>query len=312
MTAPAMHQPVLLSEAVAALAIRPAGQYLDATFGRGGHAAAILAALNEQGRLIALDRDPNAIAAGRQRYPDDARLVLRQANFADLGQQGENLGLGGKLAGILLDLGVSSPQLDNPERGFGFRQDGPLDMRMDPACGPSAADWLAQASETEIARILKELGEERYARRIARNLVNARRERPINRTQQLAELIAAAVPTRELHKHPATRSFQAIRIHINQELAALASALQAALTLLEPGGRLVVISFHSLEDRLVKRFIRQESQVPALPRKLPVTHTQAPAPRLRPVGKPQFPSATECELNPRARSACLRIAERSA
>lgn len=312
MTAPATHQPVLLSEAVAALAIRPAGQYLDATFGRGGHAAAILAALNEQGRLIALDRDPNAIAAGRQRYPDDARLVLRQANFAELGQHGESMGLGGKLAGILLDLGVSSPQLDNPERGFGFRQDGPLDMRMDPACGPSAADWLAQASETEIARILKELGEERYARRIARNLVNARRERPINRTQQLAELIAAAVPTRELHKHPATRSFQAIRMHINQELAALASALQAALTLLEPGGRLVVISFHSLEDRLVKRFIRQESQVPALPRKLPVTDSQAPTPHLRAVGKPQFPSEAETALNPRARSACLRIAERRA
>ena len=304
-----MHRPVLLHEVLDALAVRPDGIYLDGTFGRGGHAAAILDRLDATGRLYAMDKDPEAVRVARERFGQDARFHMQRGTFAMLGQLAREQGITGRVSGVLLDLGVSSPQLDDPARGFSFLRDGPLDMRMDPDSGLSAADWLAQAGEAEIVRVLQEYGEERFARRIAQAIVRAREEHPLRTTQQLAALIAAAVPTRERHKNPATRSFQALRIQVNQELQDLALALEQVVDLLEPRGRLAVISFHSLEDRMVKRFLRRESRGEELPLDLPVTGGPAPG-RLRLIGKAVRAGAEEIAANPRARSAVLRIAER--
>lgn len=309
MTPSHAHRPVLLEEALDGLAVLPDGIYIDGTFGRGGHAAAILGRLGPAGRLYAVDKDPDAVRVAQERFGRDARFQIRRGTFAMLGQLAREEGVAGRVSGILLDLGVSSPQLDDAARGFSFLKDGPLDMRMDPDSGLSAAQWLAQADEAEIARVLQEYGEERFARRIARAIVQTRGERPIVTTQQLAELIAQAVPTRERHKNPATRSFQALRIQVNRELQDLEAALEQALDALAIGGRLCVISFHSLEDRIVKRFMRRESRGEMLPPDLPVTGGPAPG-RLRLVGKAVRPGARELEVNPRARSAVLRVAER--
>ncbi|WP_110668386.1 16S rRNA (cytosine(1402)-N(4))-methyltransferase RsmH [Salinicola halophilus] len=304
------HTSVLLDGAVDALVRDPSGRYLDGTFGRGGHTRAILERLDADGRLLALDRDPAALAAGGD--IDDARLSLRRGVFAELDRHAEETGLLGRLDGVLLDVGVSSPQLDDPERGFSFLRDGPLDMRMDPESGIGAAQWLARTGADEMARVFKTYGEERFAKRIARALVSARQEAPIERTHQLAEIVKAAHPAWEKHKHPATRVFQAIRIHLNDELGQLERALDAALNALAPGGRLVVISFHSLEDRLVKRFIRDQSRGDThLPRGMPIREDQLNK-RLKPVGKALRPDEHEVEINPRARSAVMRIAEKLA
>lgn len=303
------HRPVLLEETLEALRVHSEGRYVDGTFGRGGHAAAILERLGPKGRLLVMDRDPAAIAAAQAQFGTEGRITIKRGSFAMLRQEVTQLDWLGRVDGVLLDLGVSSPQLDDPARGFSFRADGPLDMRMDPEAGESAADWLARADEGEIARVLKVYGEERYARRIARALVKARAEAPIRSTGRLAELIAAAVPGREPGKDPATRSFQAIRIHINGELDALAACLPQLTDLLAPGGRLAIISFHSLEDRLVKRFIREQARGDDFPPDLPVTAAQL-RPRLRAVGKARHASEAELAGNPRARSAVLRVAER--
>jgi len=298
---------VLLDEAVAALEIRADGAYLDCTFGRGGHSRAILARLTEQGRLFAIDKDPQAIAAGMRDLGGDARFSIAQGSFADLGRLARDWGVEGCLDGVLFDLGVSSPQLDDPERGFSFMEDGPLDMRMDPTQGVSAAEWLAGATERDISQVLWEFGEERHARRIARSIVMARQREPLKRTSQLAALIEAAVGRRE-RKHPATRCFQAIRIWINKELADLALGLEAAIEQLRPGGRLVAISFHSLEDRLVKRTFQEAARPGQVRRNLPELPGQRP--RLRLIGKPVRPSDAEVSANPRARSAVMRVAEK--
>jgi 16S rRNA (cytosine1402-N4)-methyltransferase len=303
------HQAVLLQEALAGLAVRPDGCYVDATFGRGGHSRAILATLGPQGRLLALDRDPAAADCAESDFAADPRFTFVRAPFSRLAVIIVECGLERRIDGLLLDLGVSSPQLDDPARGFSFRHDGPLDMRMDPDTGPSAADWLAAADEAEISQILRDYGEERFHRRIARAMVEARRQSPLVSTTQLAAIIAAAVPTREPGRHPATRSFQAIRIHVNQELAELAAVLEQAPRLLAPGGRLVIISFHSLEDRLVKRVLREQARGRDLPPDLPVPGYR-PGTTLRRPGRFIRPSAIECAGNPRARSAILRVAER--
>ena len=303
------HQPVLLEESVEALALRPDGLYLDGTFGRGGHARALLARLGPAGRLLGLDRDPLAVEAGMALAEQDRRFTMVRAPFSRAAEVCERLGLTGRLDGLLLDLGVSSPQLDDPERGFSFSADGPLDMRMDPDVGESAAQWLARASEAEIVGVLQDLGEERFTRRIARAILEARLEGPILTTRVLAALCEAAVPTREPGKHPATRTFQAIRIHLNRELDELAACLASACDLLAIGGRLAVISFHSLEDRIVKRFIRDQARGEQFPRGVPVTADRC-NPRLRPIGKAQHASPREVAANPRARSAVLRVAER--
>jgi 16S rRNA (cytosine1402-N4)-methyltransferase len=302
------HQPVMPDETLAALAPRAAGVYLDATFGRGGHSARLLDDLGPDGRLYALDLDPEAVSAGRQRFGDDARFVIEQGSFAHLARWAARWGVTGRFDGILMDLGVSSPQLDDPARGFSFAHDGPLDMRLDPGAGDSAADWLERVEEKDLARVLKEYGEERFARRIARAICHARREAPITTTGRLSEIVARAVPTREPGKHPATRCFQAIRIHINRELEALEAALEQSVDLLAPGGRLVVIAFHSLEDRRVNRFMRDESGGAPRPRRLPVMGQ--PERRLRRLGKPVMAGAEEIGRNPRSRSAVLRAAER--
>lgn len=301
------HLPVLLEEAITALAIKPEGVYVDGTFGRGGHSQALLAGLGQQGRLYALDRDPAAVAVAQEQFADDPRFHISQGNFADLKTLREEWGLIEGFDGILLDLGVSSPQLDNPRRGFSFQTDGPLDMRMDPGSGPSAAEWLAEAPAAEIARVLREFGEERYARRIADGIVMARRRQPITRTMQLAELVVELIGRREKHKHPATRTFQAIRIKINNELAHVADGLKAAIDCLRPGGRLVVISFHSLEDRLVKRTFREAARPGQVPRRLPAA--PVPPPRARLIGGAHKASDSEIEHNPRARSAVMRVLE---
>ena len=305
------HTPVLRDEVLAGLAIRPDGCYCDATFGRGGHTAAILDALGPHGRVVAIDRDPDAIRAGRRRFEGESRLTLVRGSFGPLEERLRTAGLEGELDGVLLDLGVSSPQLDEARRGFSFMQDGPLDMRMDNEAGQSAAQWLAKAGEREIADVLRELGEERFARRIARAIVSARTVAPITSTGRLAELIAAAVPTREPGKHPATRSFQAIRIHVNRELEQLETALPQAVRLLAPGGRLCVISFHSLEDRIVKRFIRREEQGDPVYAGLPNVPPHA-RPRMKRVGGAIVAGDAEVAANARARSAVLRVAERLA
>ena len=301
------HQPVLLAEAVSSLRIRGDGIYLDCTFGRGGHSRAILAGLTEQGRLLALDKDPLAEKAGNDELGDDPRFSITQGSFADMDRLVHDWGVTGSLDGILLDLGVSSPQLDDPERGFSFMEDGPLDMRMDPTQGVSAADWLAEATEREISRVLWEFGEERHARRIARSIVMERQRQQLKCTSQLARLIEESIGRRE-RKHPATRCFQAIRIYINNELADLARGLEAALEQLRPGGRLVAISFHSLEDRLVKRTFREAVRPGQVRRNIPEHPDMAP--RLCLIGKPIRPSEPEISANPRARSAVMRVAEK--
>ena len=301
------HQSVLLAEAVAALAVKPDGVYVDATFGRGGHSREILARLSARGRLLAMDRDPAAIAAGQA--IDDVRFTLVHAAFGAIGEVLDGQGVE-RVDGVLLDLGVSSPQLDDAERGFSFRHDAPLDMRMDTSCGETAAQWLERASQTEIERVIKDYGEERFAHAIAEALVAARRECRVSTTRQFAALVEKAVRTREPGKHPATRSFQALRIHVNQELEELSLALPQCAARLASGGRLVVISFHSLEDRIVKRFLRERSQPAALPARLPVRAAELPVPKLRLVGKAVRASAAEIEANPRARSAVMRVAEK--
>jgi 16S rRNA (cytosine1402-N4)-methyltransferase len=300
------HIPVMLEEAVEGLAVQARGRYLDGTFGRGGHARAVLARLGPDGRLLLMDRDPQAIAAAQGEFAGDARVAIRHGSFADLSGWPETAA---GLDGVLLDIGVSSPQLDDAARGFSFMADAPLDMRMDTTQGESAADFLAGADEQEIADVLWRYGEERFSRRIARAIVARRGDAPIRRTGELAELLAKLLGRREPGKHPATRTFQALRIRVNGELDALQRGLRGALDRLRPGGRLVVISFHSLEDRLVKQFIRAESGVrPGGRRNLPPP-LAAPA-RLRAVGKAQFAGPAELARNPRARSAVLRVAER--
>jgi 16S rRNA (cytosine1402-N4)-methyltransferase len=294
-----------------ALGVRADGVYVDATFGRGGHARAILERLGPSGRLLAADRDPDAVAAGAALAAAEPRLTLRRARFGELSRLVHSAGLSGRVNGLLADLGVSSPQLDSPERGFAFSAEGPLDMRMDPSAGTSAADWLATAAERDIARVLKDYGEERFAKRIARAVCAARGESPIATTGQLAALCERAVPTREPGKHPATRTFQALRLQVNAELDELRALLAGACDWLAAGGRLVVISFHSLEDRIVKRFIRDESRGASLPKGLPITDDQVPR-RLRPIGGAVRPGDDEVRANPRARSAVLRAAERLA
>ncbi len=306
---PAEHQAVLLEEVLEALNVTATGVYVDGTFGRGGHSAALLSCLGASAQLFAFDRDPSAAAVASSRFQDDPRLHFHQGSFSEMAAVLSSAGYAAAVSGVILDLGVSSPQLDDPERGFSFLRDGPLDMRMDPRSGTSAGDWLASADVAEISRVLRDYGEERFHRRIAAGIVRARSRAPIARTRQLAEIIAAAVPTREPGKHPATRSFQAIRIHINRELDELSTGLKQAEQVLASGGRLVVISFHSLEDRIVKRFIRECSRGVSLPPEIPVTHADVHV-SLRPVGKPRRPGKEEVAANPRSRSAVLRVAEK--
>jgi 16S rRNA (cytosine1402-N4)-methyltransferase len=303
------HIPVLAEEALGALALEPGGYYVDATFGRGGHTALLLQALGQEGRVLAIDRDPEAIAAGRRRFAGEMRLTLVHASFAEIGTLVPAYSGGRACRGVLLDLGVSSPQLDDPARGFSFRADGPLDMRMDPTRGEPIGAWLARASVDEIREVIATLGEERFARRVAQAIVTARRERPIERTRELAELVARAVRTREPGKHPATRTFQALRMHANEELGQLERALSGAIDSLAIGGRLAAISFHSLEDRLVKRFMQRESQLDPAVASLPIVPPQL-TPRLKLIGRKARPSKEEVAGNPRARSALLRVAER--
>jgi 16S rRNA (cytosine1402-N4)-methyltransferase len=301
------HAPVLLDAALDALAIRSDGRYVDATFGRGGHAGAILGRLGEKGTLLAIDRDPEASAAAVRLFGSDPRAKFRQARFSELSQFVPV----GSVDGILFDLGVSSPQLDDAHRGFSFLRDGPLDMRMDPQHGESAAQWLARATEREIATVIARYGEERHARRIARAIVAARGVAPLKTTGELAAVISAAAPRRQAGIHPATRSFQALRIHVNDELGEIERALPQAIEALAPAGRLVVISFHSLEDRIAKRFMRAASREDPAFAGLPEVPPGA-QPKLRLVGRAVFADAGEVARNPRARSAVLRAAERLA
>ncbi|MDY7566420.1 16S rRNA (cytosine(1402)-N(4))-methyltransferase RsmH [Pseudomonas sp. RTC3] len=305
------HITVLLDEAVEALAVRADGCYLDGTFGRGGHSRLILQHLGPGGRLLGFDKDPQAIATGQALAAEDGRFVIVQRSFAELGSELESRGLAGKVSGILLDLGVSSPQLDDPERGFSFMNDGPLDMRMDPTRGISAADFIATASAEEIARVFKEYGEERFAKRMANAVVQRRETQRFERTGDLAEVLKVANPAWEKGKNPATRAFQGLRIHVNNELGDLETGLEAALEALEIGGRLVVISFHSLEDRIVKLFMRKlaKGEADKMPRDLPIRF-QAFDPKIKILGKAQFASETETKANPRSRSAVMRVAEK--
>lgn len=297
---------MLVAEALAGLALEAGGYYVDATFGRGGHTAQILQALGREGRLLAIDRDPQAIASGRQRFADEVRLTLIHASFADLAALVPAHSNGQPCRGVLFDLGVSSPQLDDPSRGFSFRADGPLDMRMDTTRGEPVSAWLARAGVDEIREVIATLGEERFAGRVARAIVEAR---PLTTTSQLAAVVAKAVRTREPGKHPATRTFQALRMFINDELGQLERGLDAALEFLTPGGRLAVISFHSLEDRVVKRFMKQETEIDPALADLPVLPVGA-EPRLKLVGRKSRAVAKEVDSNPRARSALLRVAEK--
>ena len=298
------HAPVMLEEVIEALQIQPQGIYLDGTFGRGGHAREVLKRLDERGRLLMMDRDPTAIAQAEKEFGKDERVRIRYANFADMADWSE---ADQALDGVFLDLGVSSPQLDDSSRGFSFQADGPLDMRMDPGSGSSAAEWLAAATESEIADVLWRYGEERLSRRIAKVIVEKRAEQPLATTIQLAELVARTIGHRERNKHPATRTFQALRIHLNDELGALEAGLEAALERLKPGGRLVVISFHSLEDRVVKHFMRGQAERPINRRNLPPVEALPSA--LHALGK-KFAGNAELAVNPRARSAVLRVAEK--
>ncbi len=306
------HQTVLLDEAINALVTRADGIYVDGTFGRGGHSRAVLERLGPAGRLIAFDKDPQAIETARSIA--DTRFEIVHDSFAALSTALAARDIA-KVSGVLLDLGVSSPQLDDPERGFSFRADGPLDMRMDPTRGESAAEWLARATQQELTEVIRDYGEERFAVQIAKAIVARRAESdrlgPLVSTGELAQIVAHAVKTREKGKDPATRTFQAIRIHVNQELAELQVVLEAALSLLEQGGRLVVISFHSLEDRIVKRFMQAHAKAPAVDRRLPIRAVDLPSPPLKIIDR-VFAGAAEVEANPRARSAVMRVAERIA
>ncbi|MDH0570205.1 16S rRNA (cytosine(1402)-N(4))-methyltransferase RsmH [Pseudomonas fulva] len=305
------HITVLLDEAVEALALRADGCYLDGTFGRGGHSRLILSRLGPQGQLLGFDKDPQAIATGQALAAEDGRFVIVQRSFAELGAEVAESGLHGKVSGILMDLGVSSPQLDDPERGFSFLNDGPLDMRMNPDQGISAAEFIATAPVEEIARVFKEYGEERFAGRMARAVVERREKQPFTRTGDLAEVLKVANPAWEKGKNPATRAFQGLRIHVNNELGDLETGLQAAIDALEVGGRLAVISFHSLEDRIVKLFMRKlaKGEADNLPRNLPVQH-KVFEPKIKLIGKAQFASDAELKANPRSRSAVMRVAEK--
>lgn len=308
------HTPVLLAEVIDGLQVRSDGIYMDCTFGRGGHTRALLEKLGPRGRVVAIDRDPQAVAAGRTLALEDPRVSIEQANFDRIGIVAAEHQVSGRVAGVLFDLGVSSPQLDDMTRGFSFQDDGPLDMRMDQSAGVSAAEWLASASDGEIARVLRDYAEERYARRIARAIVERRVHAPIETTRQLADIVAAAQARARRSagargRHPATRTFQAIRIHINAELQALEAALDQVPDILAAEGRLAVISFHSLEDRRVKRFMRERSRGPTAPKGMPVVPDGAP-PVLRTLGRAIRASSDEVRANPRARSAVLRIAAR--
>ena len=307
MTAALSHQTVLLREAVDALTIKPAGVYVDGTFGRGGHSRAILEQLGPNGRLIAFDRDPQAIAAAQSM--NDSRLTIVHRAFGDLTPVLAEVGVSA-VDGVLLDVGVSSPQIDDGERGFSFRFDAPLDMRMDTTQGETAAEFLATAGIKDITEVIRSYGEERFAFQIAKKIVATRSERPLTTTGQLAALVRETVRTREPGQDAATRTFQALRIHVNQELEQLALVLPQALDVLQPGGRLVVISFHSLEDRIVKRFMRDEASVDRLPKNLPLRSVDLPQPHLRLVGKPVKAGDEEVAGNPRARSAVMRVAEK--
>lgn len=304
----AIHAPVLLKEALLGLNIDTQGRYIDATFGRGGHSQAILDALAAHGRLLAIDQDPSAIAHGQEFFSEESRLQLCHGSFADVAQLEPAFCQAG-VDGLLMDLGVSSPQLDEASRGFSFMNDGPLDMRMNPSAGQSAAQWLNHVDEVPLANVLWQMGEERFSRRIARHIVNTRVQTPFVSTLQLAQCIAKAVPKREPHKHPATRSFQAIRIFINDELGSLQRGLNAALELLKPGGRLCVISFHSLEDRMVKQFMQRHAHGDPTIRHLALSDEQRGI-SLKLIGKAIKPSSEEVAHNPRARSAILRIGEK--
>lgn len=305
------HEPVLPVEVLRALDVQRDGMYVDCTAGRGGHSGIILENLGPAGRLLAFDRDPEAVAFLRRRFAADARVEILHAGYAQLEAECRARDCHGRVAGVLFDLGASSPQFDHGERGFSFQHDGPLDMRFDTTAGDTAADWLATAGERDIADVLKRLGEERHARRVARAIVHARAIAPIDRTHRLRDIVAAAVPSRERDRHPATRAFQAIRIHVNGELESLTAALPQALAVLRSGGRLAVISFHSLEDRIVKRYLRAEALGDPYPPELPVRAADL-KPRLRLVGPAQHPGAAEVARNPRARSAVLRVAEKVA
>ena len=303
------HDTVLLTETVDGVVIDPDGFYVDCTFGRGGHTQEALGRLSEKGRVLAIDKDPQAIAEGQKKFGSDPRFILCHGSFAEIRELVEREFGETKVTGVLMDLGVSSPQLDDQERGFSFMRDGPLDMRMDNSKGQSAADWLATAKEEDITHVIKKLGEEKFGKRIARKIVERREQQPILRTLELAKLIDEAIPVKEKHKHPATRSFQAIRIYVNRELDDLESCLDQALEVLKPQGRLGVISFHSLEDRIVKRFIQKHEKGGDFPPDLPITADQMNK-RMKRVGKPIKASAAEVEGNVRARSAILRIAEK--
>lgn len=305
------HVPVLLDEVLHGLAIVPEGIYVDATFGRGGHSRAILQRLAPGGRLLAMDRDPAAVKAGRELERTDSRFLIQQENFGRLEQFLKNHGVAAGVHGILMDLGVSSAQLEDPSRGFSFRADGPLDMRIDPRSCPSAAEWLNHATEGEIALVLRRFGEEPAARRIARAICTRREQRPLATTAELAELVAGVVNAGRPGRHPATRVFQAIRIFVNRELEELQAALGQALRALLPGGRLCVISFHSLEDRIVKRFLRDNSRVSPALAGLPIPPAAA-RPALRLHGRAIRATLAEIRRNPRARSAVLRVAEKLA
>jgi len=302
------HQPVLLDEALEALRIDPGGYYIDATFGRGGHTEAILERLSDKGRLLALDQDPEAIAYGKKQFVDETRIEFEHCNFSQLERVVMKRHLMQSINGVLMDLGVSSPQLDDASRGFSFARAGPLDMRMNTEEGESAAQWLARVELYDLVLVLKKYGEERFAKRIAHAIIEAREENVIDNTEDLADIISAAVPVKEKHKHPATRSFQAIRIYINQELKQIEQGLQGAASVLASGGRLVVISFHSLEDRIVKRFMRKLSTPPRLPPELPIIEKDE-LPPYRLAGKSVEASKAELQKNPRARSARLRVLE---
>lgn len=308
MSAPNAHITVLLDEAVDALDIKPGGVYVDGTFGRGGHSRAVLARLGPHGRLIAFDRDPAAIAAGRALGDD--RLTLVHSAFSALDEALDELGVA-QVDGVLLDLGVSSPQLDDAARGMSFRFDAPLDMRMDTSRGQTVAQWLADASVGQITEVIRDYGEERFAYAIAKAIATARTGGAVATTGQLAQIVEKAVRTREPGQHPATRTFQALRIFINQELEELTQVLPACVRRLRSGGRLAVISFHSLEDRIVKRFVRDESRPPVLPARLPIRAADLPQPRLRLIGKAVRPGSAEVAANPRSRSAVMRVAERT-
>ncbi len=310
MTVSFSHTSVLLQECLDGLAIKPDGIYIDATFGRGGHSGEILKQLGSDGRLIAFDRDPQAIEAAA-RFADDKRFEIVHSAFGDMAEVIEQMGLTQQIDGVLMDLGVSSPQLDDAERGFSFLRDGPLDMRMDTSRGLSAAEWLNSADEQDITQVIKEFGEEKFGKRIAHAIANYRKEQPLSRTSELVTIIDQAMPVKDKFKHPATRTFQGIRIYINAELEQLRVGLKAATNVLRSGGRMAIISFHSLEDRLVKRFMKEQSKGKSFPAGLPVTQAEIDADKvLTLIGRAIKPGEEELKHNVRSRSAVLRVAEK--